>query len=105
MEKTGAGVLIESIPRVALAADHDAYGRAMLATIAQIHDTHANLWNSLNLRPPTGACRLPVNIRFVGDQAIVTGFTSDSGEKITALKPGQAEKTRTQSLQSEGNRG
>ncbi len=82
------GVLIESIPRVALAADHDAYGRAMLATIAQIHDTHANLWNSLNLRPPTGACRLPVNIRFVGDQAIVTGFTSDSGEKITALKPG-----------------
>jgi C-terminal processing protease CtpA/Prc len=81
-------VLTEFIPRVALAKDHDAYGRALLAAIAQIHDTHANLWNALNLRPPTGSCRLPVNVRFVEGKAIVTGFTSDSGEKTTALKPG-----------------
>ena len=83
-----SGVLSEFIPRVGLAADHDAYGRAMLATIAQIHDTHANLWNALNLRPPTGACRLPVNLRFIEDRAIVAGFSSDSDEKTTALKPG-----------------
>jgi C-terminal processing protease CtpA/Prc len=82
------GVLTESIPRIALAADRDAYGRAMLALIAQIHDTHANLWSALNLRPPAGSCRLPVNVRFINEKAIVTGFTSDSGEKTTGLKPG-----------------
>jgi C-terminal processing protease CtpA/Prc len=82
------GVLNEFIPRIGLAKDHDAYGRAMLAMIAQIHDTHANLWNALNLRPPTGSCRLPVNLRFVKDKAIVTGFTSDSGAKTTGLKRG-----------------
>jgi C-terminal processing protease CtpA/Prc len=81
-------VLTEFIPRIALAKGHDAYGRALLAAIAQIHDTHANLWNALFLRPPTGSCRLPVNARFVEGKAIVTGFTSDSGQKTTALKPG-----------------
>jgi C-terminal processing protease CtpA/Prc len=81
-------VLAESIPSVALAADHDAYGLALLAVIAKIDDTHANLWNAMNLRPPVGSCRLPVNLRFVGDRATVTGFTSESGEKTTGLKPG-----------------
>ena len=81
-------VLAESIPSIALAADHDAYGRALLAVIAKINDTHANLWNAMNLRPPAGSCRLPVNVRFVGDRAIVTGFTAESGEKTTGLKPG-----------------
>ena len=81
-------VLTEFIPRVALAADHDAYGRVLLAVIAKIHDTHANLWNALKLRPPTGSCRLPVNIRFINGRAIITGFTPDSGEKATDLKLG-----------------
>ena len=83
-----SSVLNEFIPRAALAKDHDAYGRVMMAAIAQIHDTHANLWSALNLRPPAGSCRLPVNVRFVNDKAIVTGFTSDSGERTTGLRPG-----------------
>jgi C-terminal processing protease CtpA/Prc len=81
-------VLKEFIPRVALAADRDAYGRAMLVMTAQIHDTHASFWSSLYLRPPTGSCRLPVNIRFVNDSAVVTGTTSESNGKASGLEPG-----------------
>ena len=59
------GVLMEFIPRVATAKDKDSYAREMMELIAEIHDTHANLWSSLNLRPPVGECRVPVNIRFI----------------------------------------
>lgn len=53
-------VLHEAIPGVVQASDKDAYGRALLLFIAKINDTHANLWGSLEVRPPTGSCRIPV---------------------------------------------
>ncbi len=81
-------VLTKFIPRVALAQDKDSYVRAMLALIAEIHDTHANLWSSLNLRPPLGACRLPVNVRFVGRAAIITGYTSADPGNASGLQRG-----------------
>jgi hypothetical protein len=43
--------LIAFIPRIALANDSDAYKEQMLALIARVHDTHANLWSSLAVRP------------------------------------------------------
>ena len=61
------------IPRIAMASDGDAYKREMMALIARVHDTHANLWSSLDARPPTGACQVPVTLRFVENQAVVTG--------------------------------
>ena len=64
-------VLRTFVSPVALARDKDDYTRAMLAFAARVNDTHTNLWGSLALRPPTGDCRLPVNIRFVRVQAIV----------------------------------
>ncbi len=86
------GVLHQFIPRVMLAKDATDYQLQMMALIAEAHDTHANLWSSLQVRPPTGACRLPVNVRFVRDpngknQAVVTSFASPDGE-ATGLKPG-----------------
>ena len=64
----------------------------MMALIAEAHDTHANLWSSLQVRPPTGACRLPVNVRFIPDsggknQAVVTSFASPRAEKPAASSP------------------
>ncbi|HEX2272108.1 MAG TPA: hypothetical protein VHH35_21380 [Pyrinomonadaceae bacterium] len=56
-------VLIESLPKIALADSSEAYQLAMMELIARVYDTHANLWSSLRLRPPTGACQLPVNVR------------------------------------------
>jgi C-terminal processing protease CtpA/Prc len=89
-----AGVLRESILEVATAANHDDYGRALLKVIAQIHDTHANLWSSLNLRPPAGECSLPMTVRFVDGKVLITevkpGSNSDGadperGDEIVTL--------------------
>ena len=82
------GVLKEFIPRIALARDSDAYRREMIALIAKVNDTHANLWNGLAARPPAGACDLPVKIRFVENQAMVTGYAEPGAGAASGLKPG-----------------
>jgi len=77
-------VLAEFIPRMALAKDRDAYQLAMFELVAKANDTHANLWGSLGVRPPTGECALPVVLRFLGDKAVVWRTNSDDA----ALKRG-----------------
>ncbi len=76
------------IPRLALAADSDTYKREMLAFIATIHDTHANLWSSLDARPPTGACQIPTTLRFIDNQAVVTGNPDATSDGPSSLKAG-----------------
>jgi hypothetical protein len=80
-------ILTQFIPRVALAKDSSAYTREMFALIAMDHDTHANLWSSLALRPPEGNCALPVIVRFIENRAVVTGYTAESG-KTSGLQIG-----------------
>ena len=81
-------VLSEYIPKIALAKTSDDYKRQFLALIARIHDTHANLWSSLNVRPPAGTCQVPVIVRFVENRAVVADhFSSDAAEK-SPLKRG-----------------
>lgn len=67
-------VLAEFIPRLALTKDFNDYQLQMMALIAMVHDTHANLWSSIKVRPPVGDCHLPVRLRFVQNQAVVTAF-------------------------------
>jgi hypothetical protein len=64
-------VLAEMLPRVALAKDRDSYQRELMALVARVHDTHANLWSSINVRPPVGSCQLPVAVRFIGKSAVI----------------------------------
>jgi len=82
-------ILAEFIPRIALAKTPEAYQRELMMLITKIHDTHANLWSSLNLRPPTGACQLPVTIRFIEGLPVVTAAREASslttGDVITDL--------------------
>ncbi|MFT3697789.1 MAG: S41 family peptidase [Kofleriaceae bacterium] len=73
--------LQQLIPRVMLAANEHDYKQGMMAAIARIRDSHANLWSSLEVRPPEGECRLDVEIRFVDKHAVVVG-------SLGALKPG-----------------
>lgn len=73
-------VLLDSLPKVALAKNADAYKLAMMQVIARVHDTHANLWGSLEVRPPTGACQLPVNVRFIEDRPVISGHAGPVGE-------------------------
>ncbi len=84
----GTSELTAFIPRIALAADAAAYKRELLAFIATVHDTHANLWSSLDVRPPVGTCTIPVNLRFIENQAVVTGYTDAASGSASGLKPG-----------------
>ena len=65
-------VLAEFIPRIAVAKTSESYQRELMALIAQVHDTHANLSSSLQLRPPVGVCQLPVVVRFVENSTVVS---------------------------------
>lgn len=80
--------LRDFIPRIAMAGDSDTYKREMLALIARVHDTHANLWSSLDARPPTGACQIPITLRFVENQAVVTGYAGAASGPSLSLKAG-----------------
>lgn len=74
------------VPRVALARSKDAFQLELMALIARVNDTHANLWSSLALRPPAGECLIPVKMRFIEGQAVVAEVSP--GETI--LKRGDA---------------
>ena len=79
----------ELIPKVMLAPTPKAYALAMMAAIAKLHDTHANLWSSLDVRPPEGACALPIAVRFVGTRPVVADPTTEralqAGDVITGI--------------------
>jgi C-terminal processing protease CtpA/Prc len=76
------------IPRIALANGSDTYTREMMALIARVHDTHANLWSSLDARPPTGACQIPITLRFIENQAVVTGYAGTAPAPASRLEAG-----------------
>jgi C-terminal processing protease CtpA/Prc len=82
------GVLHQSIPKVVLAKDRRSYELEMMAVIARVNDTHSNLWSSLHVRPPLGLCKLPLNVRFIGSDAVVAGYTDHAAGKATGLLPG-----------------
>ena len=81
-------VLTEFIPRIALAKDSASYQRELMALIAKAHDGHANLWSSLDVRPPVGKCQLPVRMRFVENRPIVVGSLGTEASSSSGLKIG-----------------
>jgi hypothetical protein len=82
--------LRDAIPRVMLASTPEVYARELMALIARVHDSHANLWSSLDVRPPTGRCELPVEVRFLGKSAVVARTTgpADASAGATGLQVG-----------------
>ena len=75
-------VLHDFIPRIALAGDKEAYQLALFQLIAKANDTHANLWSSLNLRPPAGDCELPVTVRFIENKPVVVALDASGSSLI-----------------------
>jgi Peptidase family S41 len=88
LERSWDEELTAFIPRIALAGDARAYKEELLAFVATIHDTHANLWGSLDVRPPAGACAVPVTLRFIENQPVVTGFPDAASGSASSLKRG-----------------
>ncbi|HMG86882.1 MAG TPA: S41 family peptidase [Terracidiphilus sp.] len=81
-------VLTEFIPKLALAKDRTAYQLGMLELVAKANDTHANLWSSLDVRPPVGKCALPIEVRFVEGQAAISGFATKDPASTSAFRIG-----------------
>ncbi len=81
------GVLADFISRVALAKNSEDYQLEMMAVVAMAHDGHSNLWSSLKVRPPVGACQIEAGIRFVDNQFVVSAVPA---VESTGLMPGDA---------------
>lgn len=88
IEEEWDAVLREFIPRFWRADDRDRYQLEVMQLIARVHDTHANLWSSLAVRPPRGTHRLPVTLRFIEGKAVVTGFAHDTLGPMSGLRIG-----------------
>ena len=81
-------VLRESIPRIALARSFENYQLQLMRVIAAMQDTHANLWSSLQVRPPVGECQLPIILRYVEDRFVVANYPSDESGESSGLRIG-----------------
>jgi len=81
-------ILAEFIPRLALVKDFNNYQLQLMALIAMVHDTHANLWSSLQSRPPVGNCHLPVRLRFIRNQPVVAGYMDGKSGVASGFKIG-----------------
>jgi len=81
-------VLTEFIPRFALAKDRESYKREVNELLASLGDGHTNVWDTMDARPPAGKCELPVEMRFIGNAPVVTGFRSDSAGEQGGLQAG-----------------
>jgi C-terminal processing protease CtpA/Prc len=99
-------VLAEFIPKVALADNTKDYQLALIQLVARVHDTHANLWSSINLRPPIGDCKVPINIRFIGKQAVVIStedvspsFPINAGDIVKQIGSVEISQTLVQKLE------
>ena len=83
------GALRKHIGPIALAATPHDYQRELMALIAELHDTHANLWSSMQVRPPEGQCALPVRLQFIDHRPVVIEFASEDA-RSTGLERGDA---------------
>lgn len=80
--------LRDTLPKIAAAATRQDYHRELMALIARVEDTHANLWSSLTARPPVGSCEVAVTVRFAEGQAVIEESRRDElkrGDVIAAL--------------------
>src|SRR5262249_21826984 len=82
------GVLRECIPRFVAASTKAAYERELIALIARVRDTHANLWSGLDAQSPEGKAYLPVTVRFVEGKAVVSDFTNPRLGAASGLRIG-----------------
>lgn len=82
-------VLTEFIPAFVNAGSEQEYKKSVLALIARVHDTHANVWMlDPALEKMRGLNAAPVNIRFVENKAVVIGYFHPEWGLQTGLQKG-----------------
>lgn len=67
-------VLDEFLPRVMRETTVEQYRLMMQELSVRVEDSHANVGAAMPLRPPRGGAELPVIVRFIEGQAVVTGY-------------------------------
>lgn len=88
MDEDWDGVLREFVPSLLGAAKRDEYALALIRLVGRVHDTHCNLWGSLEVREPRGRRTVPVAIRFVGSDPVVTGWLNPRLGPASGLRRG-----------------
>lgn len=81
-------VLTESVPKFALAGSRKDYELQLMRLIAEIHDSHANLWSSTDAFPPAGKCYLPVRIRYIQGVPVVAQLLNSESAKTSPFRVG-----------------
>lgn len=66
-------VLVEYVPRMALATGREEVEAHLATLIARLNETHGVFHTAE--RPPKGKCALPVRLRMVEDRAVVVSFS------------------------------
>ncbi|MGK6352221.1 S41 family peptidase [Parapedobacter sp. DT-150] len=88
IEEDWKNVLEEFVPKFAVVKDSTTYTLALLELIARIHDTHANIWGAPALNTYFGARYAPVELTFVEEKAMVSGYLHPEWGKETGLEVG-----------------
>ncbi|MGK6352246.1 S41 family peptidase [Parapedobacter sp. DT-150] len=89
IEEDWKDVLGEFVPRFAEADDPQAYVLTVLELIGRVHDTHANVWgNNPLLNRFFGEKHAPVEVQFVEERAVVTGYRHEEWGRATGLEVG-----------------
>ncbi|MCB0634979.1 MAG: hypothetical protein KDC54_00090 [Lewinella sp.] len=89
IEREWSEVLTEFLPRFLEAGDALAYRLAALQLIENVHDTHANLWGRDSLmRTWKGEWQVPVQVKWIEEKLVVTGYYESEAGPATGLMPG-----------------
>ncbi len=82
------GVLREFVPQVALASDLEQYKLVMLMVVARLNDTHTQLYGAYDKRPPGMVAMVPVDVRWVENRPVVSGWANEPEGPDTKLQIG-----------------
>lgn len=86
IKKDWKDVLKEFIPKFINAGNETEYTLAALELIGSIHDTHANIWGRNEaLDKIKGIYYAPVQIAFVENKPVITGYYNDQAGKRSGL--------------------
>ncbi|WP_353130657.1 S41 family peptidase [Parapedobacter pyrenivorans] len=88
IEEDWKDVLGEFVPKFAGVDDMEGYMLALLELIGRVHDTHATIRGNPVLDKFFGERHVPVDVHFVEEQAVVTGYRHDVWGKATGLEVG-----------------
>jgi C-terminal processing protease CtpA/Prc len=89
IDKDWSEVLAEYVPKFVNASSDLEYKLVVLSLIASIHDTHANIWGTDPvLQAYRGLNYAPLEVKFIENKAVVTGYLNESDGEKSGLQKG-----------------